>query len=890
MERMSWWKVLRLTVVTSLVGFGASQPAGPAVAMLVADLEPAPGVPQAAAPHGLTAVGDRIFFAADDGFSGTELWSYDPGSGEAAQVADLCAGRCASNPHDFVAVGSIALFRASDPGRGAQLWRTDGTRAGTFPLHSFEGGWVARIGSDSAIFTIGYDFPSRLDPPRATRLMITDGTRAGTRLLVDLGRSVRQFLFVRSAGALTFLFGRDASDVWHLWRTDGTAQGTVALAAFPGNQSLFDPSPATVLAGRLYFFARDASFGSALWTSDGTAAGTHRVRAQGGSGLITAGNWLYFVDFFGQKNALWRSDGSAAGTLPILQAEPPSTFHTVGTAGAHLLVLRDTELWSTSANEAYTAERLASAVAAPRFAPLAAAEASDTRFFSATSPEGSDCQLWRSDGTVDGTGKVADLAVASACAVEMAGLPTGVLLDRGGSFAATSPAELWWAGKPAGSGLVELPPLHDGSISSSPTELTARRNELVFSATRDGRSELWRSDGTTAGSRLLATLGRASDLPGQPAIGQPVVLGARMLFIGDRQVDVDSQRQRLWSYDGHIVMPLTTAQAVDPLYRVGGRAFFFSAGASGGTGGLWTSDGTPSGTSEVMSFAAAACSRCDALAAAAGGRFVFALRDDPDNALWVSDGTAAGTRPILPWGTNGEVSAVIGASTRAYVLMQRAPFAGAGLETEWWRTDGTVAGTMRVANLGQGPVDIQHFATVGDTLFFTRGSSVYEAPDFRPTEELWRIADGVPGATFVATTDRAAPIHSTTELAAAGGRLYFTADDGVHGRELWSSDGTPAGTGMLRDIRPGPESSFPQHLRGIGGRLYFAADNGVRGLEVWSSAGTKSSTRFLADVAPGPSSSEPREFVRIGRWIYFSAGRPDVGYELWKVPSLPDPR
>jgi len=74
---------------------------------------------------------------------------------------------------------------------------------------------------------------------------------------------------------------------------------------------------------------------------------------------------------------------------------------------------------------------------------------------------------------------------------------------------------------------------------------------------------------------------------------------------------------------------------------------------------------------------------------------------------------------------------------------------------------------------------------------------------------------------------------SPREFVAIGNVVYFTADNGVHGREVWRSNGTAAGTVLVKDILPGGGGSNPFNLTNVNGVLYFTADNGVHGRELW---------------------------------------------------------
>jgi ELWxxDGT repeat protein len=97
------------------------------------------------------------------------------------------------------------------------------------------------------------------------------------------------------------------------------------------------------------------------------------------------------------------------------------------------------------------------------------------------------------------------------------------------------------------------------------------------------------------------------------------------------------------------------------------------------------------------------------------------------------------------------------------------------------------------------------------------------------------------------------------------GRLVFRADDGSSGLALWVTDGSTAGTTLLKDIHPGPGATFLDELAALGdGRVVFAADDGSSGIELWVTDGTTAGTTLLKDINPGPGSSSPRGFAALG--------------------------
>src|SRR6185503_19760034 len=83
-----------------------------------------------------------------------------------------------------------------------------------------------------------------------------------------------------------------------------------------------------------------------------------------------------------------------------------------------------------------------------------------------------------------------------------------------------------------------------------------------------------------------------------------------------------------------------------------------------------------------------------------------------------------------------------------------------------------------------------------------------------------------------------------------GSTLFFTACDGIRGVELWKSDGTDAGTVLVKDIRPGLLTSAPDQLTAMGGALYFTANDNINGVALWKSDGTDAGTVLVKKMAP----------------------------------------
>ncbi len=213
-----------------------------------------------------------------------------------------------------------------------------------------------------------------------------------------------------------------------------------------------------------------------------------------------------------------------------------------------------------------------------------------------------------------------------------------------------------------------------------------------------------------------------------------------------------------------------------------------------------------------------------------------------------------------------------------------------GQGSELHATDGTAAGTLRLADLCPGPCDsvILRFAETPGLYFFVRFR--YLEPEDR-RRELWATDGSVGGTRRVASGADIVEANRDDRLwveeARTGGRLYFVWNDGVSGAELWSSDGTAAGTARVADLRPGREGSRPRSFAVWRSRLYFAADDGRRGPALFSvTTGGAADLRFFADPA-GPRPVWPYALRALDRRLTFvvPAGAADI---LWSSDGRPE--
>ncbi len=388
-----------------------------------------------------------------------------------------------------------------------------------------------------------------------------------------------------------------------LWKTDGTAAGTVRVKNIDGPNSS-EPQDLTDVGGTLFFTAlSQAGAQRELWMSDGTLAGTQLVRNLNGSAsadpdqLTAVGNTLFFVATHNGQRELWQSDGTAAGTTRVknlngpLDSDPEELTDVGGTLFFTALANGQRELWMSDGTAGGT--QLVKNIDGPNSSePQDLTDVDGTLFFTALSQGGTQRELWMSDGTSGGTQRVLNI---------------------------------------------------NGPTSSDPRDLTNVGGTLFFTAIAAGERELWMSDGTTAGTVLVRDL---NDALGSDPLDLTNV-GGTLFFTAL----VDGQRE-LWKSNGTSagtvrVKNISGTESGTPqgLTNVDGRLFFTAMSQGGSQRELWTSDGTTAGTVQVSNLNGPTSSHPDNLTAV-GNRLFFSATHNGDRELWTSDGTSAGTERV----------------------------------------------------------------------------------------------------------------------------------------------------------------------------------------------------------------------------------------------------
>ncbi|WP_396170633.1 ELWxxDGT repeat protein [Flavobacterium sp.] len=375
--------------------------------------------------------------------------------------------------------------------------------------------------------------------------------------------------------------------------------------------------------------------------------------------------------------------------------------------------------------------------------------------------------------------------------------------------------------------------------SSSPANLFDFSGTLLFRA-NDGVNgvELWKSDGTDAGTVLVKNINAGTTVSGTSNPANFTSFSGQVLFTASNGTDVNATE-------------------------------------------LWKTDGTNAGTvlvKDINATAANASGNPQNFTIINPTTMLFSASDGiGGNELWKTDGSTAGTVNVIDYpGTTNSITWIENLNGTG-ILGQIVSNTG----REIYKSDGTGANSGLVLDITTGTT-----GGVGTT-FFKSGNVIYFGGNSGTTgTELWKTDGTTAGTVLVKDINAGTTASSPGRFAAIGSTVYFRAT-GANGAELWKTDGTEIGTVEVADIFSGTGSSNPDQVTSVNGAIYFfAADSATDANDLYKYDGT--TLTKLADFN-AKANTLSSNFVLLGTTVYFAADSKDADEfrELWQTDGTP---
>lgn len=762
-----------------------------------------------------TRVGSMSFFVITDSL----LWKSDGTQTGTVHVAN------AQYMSNLCALGETLFFSAFTEGQGFELWTSDGTAEGTRMVKDI------RPGPDSSypqnlIEVNGVLFFTADDGVNGRELWKSDGTEAGTSLVLNIGPGSdgsNPSSFVAHNNILYFA-ANDGTNGTELWKTNGDAAGTQLVKDIhPGSG---DGSPIELVStgSTIFFFADDGSNGVNLWKSDGSTAGTSLVKVIGltnnnDPGELTAvGNIVYFhADDGIHGTELWKSDGTEAGTV-LVKDFTPGPDSEAGYAMKHLDYFR----------------------------------AVGDKLYFITHDNGT--RLGVTDGTEAGT-----ILLTSQWEYNFSWLDPVVTELNGLAYFITYHDGQQGTGLCVSDGTVEGTSIVKRYVGDAlytyPMMLQANDQLLFF-----GRGNLWRSDGTEAGTVAITEWA-------EPRSGTPVHLTDvnGTLYYGAMGNPRLFRSIGASGYSLHV-----STVAARELKNINGQ-LWFSGGAQGHQ--IWKSDGSSAGTTMVKDLSYDFNGHSASGFSETQNGIVFSINTTPyGTELWRTDGTPFATTLVADINPGSAGSNVRDLNTLGNNAFFCADDGTHG--EELWKSSGTAKNTMMVLDINPGPAASQ----IRDLVNY-KGNLYFLATDGTNGFELWRSNGKASGTRMVLDlrTNDNDTLTDLSNLIADDNALSFMSLKDNDKVSLFRSTGTSYGTKAVREF----QTSHPGFMLGsIDGIVYFVVQFDDR-YELWKSAGKASNTSMIADLGQNKPILEAKVAVLDGA-IYFGSLDEDGTYRIWQ--------
>ena len=421
----------------------------------------------------------------------------------------------------------------------------------------------------------------------------------------------------------------------------------------------------------------------------------------------------------------------------------------------------------------------------------------------------------------------------------------------------------------------DLNPTGDGVTG----KIISINNKIIFNGYENitTGNELYESNGTTSGTVLLKNISLANQSSGNP---NKFYKWNNTTVFFEANDAANQGNAELWKTDGTtagtvLVKDIFVNGASIPrsFYAWNNKVYFAARPANSIGWELFETDGTASGTNIVSNISTPSQSsgEPEKFFAFNNELFFSAYQQGNGREPWKTDGTNVGTTMLYncyPASPSGDPSGFIEYNNEMFFSARDATNG-----FELWKSDGTTAGTLHDTDLNPGNANSypNNFTLYNSNLFMVATTSIFGR------EIMYRNASGT-----MLLLDDINPGNSSSNpdnLFLFNGVLYFSANDGVNGTEIWRSNGTQSGTYMLFNINSTGDSN-PSKFIEYNNKLYFTATSSS-GIELWRTDGSILGTQQVADINP-TGDSDPSSMVVYNYALYFHADDGINGRELWK--------
>lgn len=722
----------------------------------------------------LCSYNNLVFFRVNTPEFGEEVWKSDGTENGTVLLKDIKVGAEGSFPNNFVVANGFLFFMAD-----GKLWKSDGTSNGTI-IVSLGGSELCVSGND--IFFRAYDDGLGLELWKYST--ITNATTLVKN--INAGANSSNPTGLKIIDGILYFSANDGVNGYEPWRSDGTEAGTTLIkdintGAASSLDNAVNPVQFVKAGANIFFFAKDNTNGYELWKTDGTTANTALVKnmysgdTKGYMG-VEFNNELYYMP----KNPLnswyelWKSDGTNAGTLRV----------SVGPLYHFNLQVLNTELFYSINYQLWKTNGMTNTLLKNNFQSFSNGIIYNNKYYFAgnytlINEDNAGLEIWETDGTSAGT----------------------VLFKN----VATGKNQL---------------DLQD----SSPRDFVLSNNQMFFVA-NDGIHgyELWKSDGTNAGTNLIKDIYQVGNRESFPS--EFHALGDKFIFKAAQHHNITNALE-----SDIFISQDSTGNTINPIFE---SEFTISNIVSNNKTALFAHGNNSyklkddlSG-SELLPFSLV---NTDFSKAELNNELYFTAHNFSLSDIRIYKMNTLGVSAPVH-NNHYHASSVTKVNN---LIFFKANSASVSSGTELWRTDGTAAGTVLVKDIYQG----------------SNSGLEYSSP-------------------FIAFN----------------GILYFVANDGTYGSELWRSDGTNAGTYMVRDIHLGVTGSLIFKFIEFNNKIYFLVDEGgTLGKHLWTTDGTSGGTQLVSTFNNTWTQIDYSLKIEIANNLMFFSVKDGsyFGYSLWK--------